>query len=111
MFRFERGLCPRHRILGGGIGRRAKPPSELVRHEALNDRGPTFECPASSAGFARAIESGGEVSEGGAKPPSELVRHEALERSPTFRCSASSAGVACAIESWGEVSEGGRSPP
>jgi len=28
MFAFERGLCPRHAALGGGIGRGAKPPSE-----------------------------------------------------------------------------------
>src|SRR5690242_12268596 len=28
MFHFERGLCPRNRILLGGLGRGAKPPSE-----------------------------------------------------------------------------------
>src|SRR5207253_4503926 len=29
MFRFERGLCPRNLLLGGGFGRGAKPPSEF----------------------------------------------------------------------------------
>src|SRR5215813_5865764 len=37
-------------------------------HEAL-ERSPAFRCSASSAGFARAIESRGEVSEGGRSPP------------------------------------------
>ena len=27
---FERGLCPRNRILGGGFGRGAKPPAESI---------------------------------------------------------------------------------
>ena len=31
MFRFERGLRPRNRLLGGGFGRGAKPPSELSK--------------------------------------------------------------------------------
>src|SRR5262249_26144661 len=31
MVRFERGLCPRNRILRGGFGRGKKPPSEFIR--------------------------------------------------------------------------------
>jgi CBS domain-containing protein len=30
VFRFERGLCPRKRVLGGRFGRGAEPPSELA---------------------------------------------------------------------------------
>jgi hypothetical protein len=35
VFRVEGGLCPRNRILGGGFGRGAKPPSELNAPEEL----------------------------------------------------------------------------
>ena len=38
MFRFERGLCPRIRVLGGGFGRGAKPPSECTRGRRVRIR-------------------------------------------------------------------------
>src|SRR5262249_15208459 len=48
-------------------------------HDAL-DQSSTVRCCASSAGFARAIDSGGEASEGGRSPPPSSARSRETNR-------------------------------
>jgi hypothetical protein len=47
MTAFERGLRPRKRILGGGFGRGAKPPSEDLYWARRRDGGGGAETPSS----------------------------------------------------------------